>query len=116
MAGLNLTLPNLKLNDGNSMPMLGYGTGTAWSKRGEESKTDQAVVDGVKMAIKLGYMHLDGAESMGHFSHTMKVQTNVYFSVRVTVARIPTDSWTCLYSCAYVEEFTLMLKAMQNAT
>ncbi|KAH9882799.1 hypothetical protein J1614_000165 [Plenodomus biglobosus] len=62
MAGLDLTVPSLKLNDGNKMPMLGYGTGTAWYKTGEESKMDQAVVDAVKMAIKLGYTHLDGAE------------------------------------------------------
>jgi diketogulonate reductase-like aldo/keto reductase len=64
MAGLNLTIPNLKLNDGNSMPMLGYGTGTAWYKTGDESKIDQAIIDAVKLAIKLGYTHLDGAESM----------------------------------------------------
>jgi diketogulonate reductase-like aldo/keto reductase len=63
MAGLNLTFPKLKLNDGNAIPMLGYGTGTAWYKKGEESKTDQAIVDAVKVAIKLGYTHLDGAES-----------------------------------------------------
>ncbi|KAH3915172.1 hypothetical protein HBH56_085330 [Parastagonospora nodorum] len=62
MAGLDVTIPKLKLNDGNSIPMLGYGTGTAWSKKGEESKHDQAVIDGVKTAIKLGYTHLDGAE------------------------------------------------------
>lgn len=66
MAGLDVTIPKLKLNDGNSIPMLGYGTGTAWSKKGEESKHDQAVIDGVKTAIKLGYMHLDGAESTCH--------------------------------------------------
>ena len=66
MSGLDLTIPKLKLNDGNSIPMLGYGTGTAWYKTGEESKTDQAVVDAVKLAIKLGYTHLDGAESMFH--------------------------------------------------
>ena len=63
MAKLDLTIPNLKLNDGNSIPMLGYGTGTAWYKTGEESKFDQAIVDAVKTAIKLGYTHLDGAES-----------------------------------------------------
>jgi diketogulonate reductase-like aldo/keto reductase len=63
MAGLDVTIPNLKLNDGNAMPMLGYGTGTAWYKQGEESKTDQAIVDAVKIAIKMGYTHLDGAES-----------------------------------------------------
>jgi diketogulonate reductase-like aldo/keto reductase len=63
MAELDVTIPNLKLNDGNAMPMLGYGTGTAWYKQGEESKTDQAIVDAVKIAIKMGYTHLDGAES-----------------------------------------------------
>lgn len=63
MSKLELTVPNLKLNDGNAIPMLGYGTGTAWAKKGEESRTDQAAVDGVKSAISLGYHHLDGAES-----------------------------------------------------
>jgi diketogulonate reductase-like aldo/keto reductase len=62
MAKLNLTIPNLKLNDGTPIPMLGYGTGTAWYKTGEESKIDQSIIDAVKMAIKLGYTHLDGAE------------------------------------------------------
>ena len=42
--------------------MLGYGTGTAWYKQGDESKLDQACIDGVKTAIKVGYYHLDGAE------------------------------------------------------
>ena len=63
MAKLNITIPNLKLNDGAILPMLGYGTGTAWYKVGEESKIDQSIIDAVKMAIKLGYTHLDGAES-----------------------------------------------------
>ncbi|KAF1961506.1 aldo-keto reductase family 1 member C13 [Byssothecium circinans] len=62
MANIHTPIPSLKLNDGTSMPMLGYGTGTAWYKQGEESKLDQAVVDGVKTAIKLEYRHLDGAE------------------------------------------------------
>jgi hypothetical protein len=62
MANLNITIPKLKLNDGTSMPMLGYGTGTAWFKTGEESKIDQAIIDSVKIATKLGYTHLDGAE------------------------------------------------------
>jgi diketogulonate reductase-like aldo/keto reductase len=63
MADIPTPIPNLKLNDGNSMPMLGYGTGTAWYKKGDESKIDQAAIDGVKAAINLGYTHLDGAES-----------------------------------------------------
>ncbi|KAF2028590.1 2,5-diketo-D-gluconate reductase-like protein A [Setomelanomma holmii] len=62
MAGLDLTIPKLKLNDDTSIPMLGYGTGTAWYKTGDESKIDQAVIDAIKIAIKLGYTHLDGAE------------------------------------------------------
>lgn len=64
MAKLDLTIPNLKLNDGNKIPMLGYGTGTAWYKVGEESKIDQAIIDAVKTATSLGYTHLDGAESL----------------------------------------------------
>jgi len=62
MANLDRSIPNLKLNDGTSMPMLGYGTGTAWYKQGEESKIDQAIIDAVKIAIDMGYTHLDGAE------------------------------------------------------
>ena len=62
MAGLNTTIPKLKLNDGTSIPMLGFGTGTAWYKKGDEDKVDQATIDAVKTAIKLGYNHLDGAE------------------------------------------------------
>lgn len=45
------------------MPMLGYGTGTAWYKNGLESKIDRALVESIKTAIKLGYLHLDGAEA-----------------------------------------------------
>lgn len=70
MANLNITIPKLKLNDGTSMPMLGYGTGTAWFKTGEESKIDQAIIDSVKIATKLGYTHLDGAE--GDYSAILK--------------------------------------------
>jgi diketogulonate reductase-like aldo/keto reductase len=62
MANIHTPIPNLKLNDGNSIPMLGYGTGTAWYKSGDESQLDQACVDATKTAIKLGYYHLDGAE------------------------------------------------------
>jgi diketogulonate reductase-like aldo/keto reductase len=72
MASLNTTTPKLKLNDGTSIPMLGYGTGTAWFKNGEESKTDQAVIDTVKIATKLGYTHLDGAESMYDISYKLQ--------------------------------------------
>ena len=43
------------------MLKLGYGTGTAWSKT-SNSTIDRPTVEGVKTAIKLGYMHLDNAE------------------------------------------------------
>ena len=41
---------------------IGYGTGTAWYKSGDESKTDQACIDAAKMSINMGYYHQDGAE------------------------------------------------------
>ena len=62
MAGIHTPIRNLKLSDGNSIPMLGYGTGTAWYKHGDENKTDRALIDAAKLAIGLDYHHLDGAE------------------------------------------------------
>ncbi|TID20041.1 aldo-keto reductase family 1 member C13 [Venturia nashicola] len=62
MAKINTPIPSLKLNDGTSIPMLGYGTGTAWFKRGDEATIDRTLVESVKTAIGLGYYHLDGAE------------------------------------------------------
>jgi len=62
MAKIHTPIPNLKLNDGNSIPMLAYGTGTAWYKSGDESTLDQTCIDSATMAIKMGYHHVDGAE------------------------------------------------------
>ncbi|KAK3719740.1 hypothetical protein LTR37_004277 [Vermiconidia calcicola] len=62
MANIHTPIPNLKLNDGNSIPMIGYGTGTAWYKSGDESKVDQACIDATKMSIGMGFYHQDGAE------------------------------------------------------
>lgn len=62
MANIHTPIPKLKLNNGNAIPMLGYGTGTAWYKSGDESKLDRGCVDATKIAIGLGYHHLDGAE------------------------------------------------------
>ncbi|KAI4212022.1 MAG: hypothetical protein LQ351_005204 [Letrouitia transgressa] len=61
MAKLNVNIPSLKLNDGVSIPIFGYGTGTAWYKA-DEGGVDRQLVDAFKTAIKLGYHHLDGAE------------------------------------------------------
>ena len=46
----------------HSSHQLGYGTGTAWYKTGDESQLDQTCIDSAKTAIGLGYYHLDGAE------------------------------------------------------
>ncbi|KAI9874149.1 MAG: hypothetical protein M1830_010136 [Pleopsidium flavum] len=62
MAKIPTEIPSLKLNDGTSIPMLGYGTGTAWYKSGDDGKIDRKLIDAIKTAIKLGYYHLDGAE------------------------------------------------------
>jgi diketogulonate reductase-like aldo/keto reductase len=41
---------------------LGYGTGTTWCKS-TESGLDRNLIDSIKLAISLGYTHLDGADS-----------------------------------------------------
>ncbi|KAK8247075.1 aldo-keto reductase family 1 member C13 [Phyllosticta capitalensis] len=62
MAKLNNDIPSLKLNDGHSIPLLSFGTGTSWYKAGDESKIDYELIKSIKTAINLGYYHLDGAE------------------------------------------------------
>ncbi|KPI34989.1 NAD/NADP-dependent indole-3-acetaldehyde [Cyphellophora attinorum] len=61
MAKLDLTVPDLSLPDGNKIPMLGYGTGTAWYKK-DDDPYDKALIEATLTAVKLGYTHLDGAE------------------------------------------------------
>jgi len=64
MAFIHTPVPALKLNDGNSVPMIAYGTGTAWSKRGgEETDVDRPLVESIKTAMKIGYRHFDCADS-----------------------------------------------------
>ncbi|KAJ5512964.1 Aldo/keto reductase subgroup [Penicillium fimorum] len=62
MANTISSIPTLDLNDGTSVPIVGYGTGTAWFKRSGDSGINQELVDSIKTATKLGYYHLDGAE------------------------------------------------------
>ncbi|KAJ6035132.1 hypothetical protein N7499_002350 [Penicillium canescens] len=62
MAGTIEIIPTLELNDNTWVPVLGYGTGTAWYKTSRDSGTNRDLVDSIKAAIKLGYHHLDGAE------------------------------------------------------
>ncbi|KAL4801435.1 NADP-dependent oxidoreductase domain-containing protein [Aspergillus unguis] len=58
-------IPSTQLRDGTSIPVVGYGTGTAWFKRGGDSSINRELVESIKTAIKLGYYHLDGAEVYG---------------------------------------------------
>ncbi|KAI9840503.1 MAG: hypothetical protein M1837_001563 [Sclerophora amabilis] len=58
------TIPNLTLNDGTKIPVIGYGTGTAWYKKDPEAPLDQDLIQSMKTAIRLGYVHLDGAEGV----------------------------------------------------
>ncbi|KZL82144.1 aldo keto reductase [Colletotrichum incanum] len=58
-------IPWLTLNDGNQIPMLAYGLGTANYKSGG-ANFDEKIVDNTVRAIKMGYRHLDGAEVYGN--------------------------------------------------
>ncbi|KAK4058923.1 hypothetical protein OIO90_000369 [Microbotryomycetes sp. JL221] len=53
------TFPHVKLNDGNVIPGIHYGVGTAWYGRG----LDDTLIEAVKTAVdKAGYLSLDNAE------------------------------------------------------
>jgi len=52
----------VKTNAADRPQQLGYGTGTAWYKTGDEAKLDEACIEATKLAIGLDYHHLDGAE------------------------------------------------------
>lgn len=49
------------LQDGTTIPAIGFGTGTKWFKYGDNS-LDAKLVEGVELAIDTGFIHLDGAE------------------------------------------------------
>ncbi|KAJ5833149.1 hypothetical protein N7474_001460 [Penicillium riverlandense] len=55
-------IPAVKINSGAAMPILGYGSGTAWYKKSGDTKINRDLVESIKTAVKLGYYHLDGAE------------------------------------------------------
>ncbi|KAH6695824.1 aldo-keto reductase family 1 member C4 [Plectosphaerella plurivora] len=58
-------IPSLKLNDGNEIPFLAYGLGSANFKRGGAA-FDEELVEITTKAIKAGYLHLDGAQVYGN--------------------------------------------------
>ncbi|KAM6478451.1 NADP-dependent oxidoreductase domain-containing protein [Trichoderma sp. SZMC 28011] len=58
--------PLLLLRDGNKIPMLAFGTGTAWLKKAGDTNINQKLVDLIKTAIDKGLYHLDCAEMYGN--------------------------------------------------
>ncbi|OJZ83558.1 hypothetical protein ASPFODRAFT_50322 [Aspergillus luchuensis CBS 106.47] len=63
MANTLKSMPSVKLNDGTCVPQLGYGCGTAWYKQEGDTSINRELVESIKDAIRLGYLHLDGAET-----------------------------------------------------
>ncbi|KAK7965812.1 uncharacterized protein PG986_000089 [Apiospora aurea] len=59
-----MDIPSLPLRDGNQMPLLAFGTGTACFNVGN-TDLDQNLVDVTKQAISRGFHHLDCAEMYG---------------------------------------------------
>ncbi|KAL2890221.1 NAD/NADP-dependent indole-3-acetaldehyde reductase [Ceratocystis lukuohia] len=60
-----MSLPPFKLNNGLSIPALGYGLGTA-NFKSAPGDLDEATVNATVTAIKTGILHLDGAEVYGN--------------------------------------------------
>ncbi|CAK7893051.1 NADPH-dependent conjugated polyketone reductase C1 [[Candida] anglica] len=50
-----------KLSDGNTIPAIGYGTGTKWFKLGR-NEIDENLVNTLVTALSVGATHIDGAE------------------------------------------------------
>jgi len=54
--------PCVKLSDGNSIPAVGFGTGTAWYAKTGPDGVSRELVEGLKLAISCGFRHIDSAE------------------------------------------------------
>ncbi|KAH7321179.1 aldo/keto reductase [Stachybotrys elegans] len=59
------SIPPLRLNDGNEIPMFAYGLGTA-NKKNDGAPLDTDLIELTKKAIDIGYRHLDCAEGYGN--------------------------------------------------
>ncbi|KAJ5090405.1 hypothetical protein N7532_009089 [Penicillium argentinense] len=92
---VNITIPSVQLNDGTSVPVLGYGTGTAWYKTSGDTSINRELVESAKDAVKLGFHHLDGAEvyrteeELGHSIQESGIpREQLFVTTKVNHARI----------------------------
>ncbi|OAA56748.1 Aldo/keto reductase [Cordyceps fumosorosea ARSEF 2679] len=60
-----MDIPLLELRDGNKIPLLAFGTGTAWFKEVGDTSFNHELVEVTKTAIRKGFHHLDCAEMYG---------------------------------------------------
>jgi len=102
-----MTVPSLKLNSGHRMPQIGLGT---WlSKPGE-------VGEAVKMALEVGYRHIDCAQSYGNQDEIGQVFNAVFGSGKVKREDVFITSkiWNTFHSHKKaLEAIDAMLKELQ---
>ncbi|PVH79567.1 Aldo/keto reductase [Cadophora sp. DSE1049] len=60
-----MTLPTLQLQDGSTIPVIGFGTGTAWYKEDPNEPFNRNLVEILKAAIQQGFRHIDGSDAYG---------------------------------------------------
>ncbi|TGO72995.1 hypothetical protein BELL_0400g00020 [Botrytis elliptica] len=60
-----MKFPSLPLKDGNSIPLIGFGTGTAWYKEDPEEPLNRDLIDILKAAIERGFRHIDASDTCG---------------------------------------------------
>ncbi|KAL7918379.1 NADP-dependent oxidoreductase domain-containing protein [Trichoderma austrokoningii] len=65
LATPTMQIPTLPLQDGNAVPLLGLGTGTAWYKDSPQDPLSPQLVELLKAALAQGYIHVDTADSYG---------------------------------------------------
>ncbi|KAK3397268.1 NADP-dependent oxidoreductase domain-containing protein [Sordaria brevicollis] len=90
---LHGVIPSLKLADGNEIPMLGYGLGTANYKSGAALDTiSEPIIAATVTALNAGYLHLDGAEAYGNetelgraIAQSKLPRSSLYITTKTTV-------------------------------
>ncbi|KAJ3047811.1 hypothetical protein HK097_011152, partial [Rhizophlyctis rosea] len=59
-------VPTITLSNGQSIPSIAFGTGTAWYKKnGHDSPLDEKLIKAIEEALNAGFTHIDTAETYG---------------------------------------------------